>query len=105
MHNHYGCFSCNPFLASQGLRGRKSEQVFTYDLFVTHETLRVAVIKTLSDAAGFKIPPYLISKMQDTFFERFTFYLTVCDKNMKYDGVKYTVSINWDNITVILIFI
>lgn len=63
-----------------------------YDMYVRHETLRVAVIHIIECEEEYKVPPELTKVMKCSFMEYYDSYIASCDSLSKYDGQTFQVS-------------
>lgn len=70
----------------ENLRGTNDQNVKMYDVYVRHETLRVAVLHTVQCAEEYMIPPELIKGMKSSFMEHYDSYIASCDSHARYDG-------------------
>jgi len=71
-------------------------RVVKYDLFVRHETIRVAVLLVLSKRANSELPYQLVSCMAEQFLENYPEYLAKCDENAHHDGKSVATCLGGD---------
>jgi len=69
---------------------RSSSAAFDdYNIFVRHETLRVAVLHTLQNAE--KCQLLFRDEMEEYFLKNYSVYVKICQDNAKYDHITYEV--------------
>ena len=87
----YLFFLCQvPFCSSKD----KDNGKIVYDMYIAHETIRITVIKPLTQNNNrFKLNEVFYRKMVDYFLANFKSYKKICEKYTECDGKSYGVSI------------
>ena len=63
-----------------------------YDIYVRHETIRVAVIHTLKNSKKCNLGEVATRNMEELFMDFYESYIDSCCELEKYDGTYVTVS-------------
>jgi hypothetical protein len=70
---------------------RGTREVWLYDMYVRHETLRVTVVQGLRTWQKYDIPAKLVRHMVANFFEHYVSYVSSCHTFKVFDGAEYQV--------------
>ncbi|KAF2347829.1 Ubiquitin-conjugating enzyme E2 [Trinorchestia longiramus] len=65
------------------------KDVWLYDMYVRHETLRVTVVEGLRTWETYDIPAKLVRHMVANFFEHYDSYIAACHTFKTYDGTSF----------------
>ncbi|XP_018018024.1 ubiquitin-conjugating enzyme E2 Z isoform X2 [Hyalella azteca] len=71
--------------------GRGTREVWLYDMYIRHETLRVTVVHGLRTWQKYDIPAKLVRHMVANFFEHYVSYVSSCHTYKVFDGSAYQV--------------
>ncbi|KAF2354902.1 Ubiquitin-conjugating enzyme E2 [Trinorchestia longiramus] len=67
------------------------KDVWLYDMYVRHETLRVTVVEGLRTWETYDIPAKLVRHMVANFFEHYDSYIAACHTFKTYDGTSFHI--------------
>lgn len=69
----------------------EKRSIFMYDLYVRHETIKVAVTAALLNSQKCGIPQSIIKKMEETFMKYYNYYIKTCNDYECYDGTSLNI--------------